>query len=343
MLKKYLPAFVLIVVLVITAIILNLAQNNPENLVKNARAYNQSKNYNESIQSYKKALDNWENKTYKFSKEDITKELINVQNSFDLQTIKEATSDLEANNIESAKEKIKTHPFTNPERKELKNFEELLEKTETKKSINNYLDKAHAAFQENDINAALEYIEKAKSISSGKFLINSIKDIEKEAFSIKLRFSQALSKMRKKYDDVQEITWYYDKTSPRYTNYNNVAIYIGIKKDSSPWLRFRIQYTADDWLFINKYIFKIDDSTYEYTPENAVERDNSTTVWEWSDESVESNIYKIITAVIQSKNCKIRCEGDQYYKDRIITKAEKQALQNVLDAYVVLGGKLDFE
>ncbi|WP_161627154.1 hypothetical protein [Paenibacillus alvei] len=44
----------------------------------------------------------------------------------------------------------------------------------------------------------------------------------------------------------------------------------------------------------------------------------------------------MIRAIIKSKKTIIRHEGDTYYDDRTITKKEKAALQNVLDAYDAL-------
>jgi hypothetical protein len=37
----------------------------------------------------------------------------------------------------------------------------------------------------------------------------------------------------------------------------------------------------------------------------------------------------------------VRFNGDTYYSDYVITAAEKKAVQNVLDAFVALGGDLD--
>lgn len=159
----------------------------------------------------------------------------------------------------------------------------------------------------------------------------------------KQRLANATSKMRKSYDDMNGITWYYDKTSPKYTNYNGFYAYIGKEKTGNPWLRLRIQYAADDWLFIEKYIIKVDDVTYTIVEEKygEIETDNgSGGIWEWLDRGVDSDEYQIIKAVANGKNVKIRFVGKQYHKDKSITSAEKLALRNVLDAYEALGGTL---
>jgi hypothetical protein len=152
------------------------------------------------------------------------------------------------------------------------------------------------------------------------------------------RKKTALRKMRTKYDDIKGITWYQDKSTSNYTNVNNVYIYIGKEKTGGPWLRFRIQYAGEDWLFIEQYIFSVDGKNFEVIP-TEVERDNSTTVWEWYDTGIETAPHELIHAIIQSKNAKVRYVGRQYHKDRTITASEKTAMKNVLDAYEALGGK----
>lgn len=153
----------------------------------------------------------------------------------------------------------------------------------------------------------------------------------------KENFDNALSNMRTEYDDIKGITWYYDKSSSKYARDNNVYLYIGKDKDSSVFLRFRVQYASEDWLFIEKYIFKTDNETIEYEP-SEVKRDNNLNIWEWSDESLNKANFSIVKKIISSNVCKLRYEGDKYYNDRVISSQEKKAFQNVLDAYCALGG-----
>ena len=160
----------------------------------------------------------------------------------------------------------------------------------------------------------------------------------------KVRLANATKKLRTQYDDVKGITWYYDRSTPQYTNYNSFHIYMGKEKDGKPWLRFRIQYTADDWLFIQSYIIKTDNSSYTIeTTYGEVETDNgSGGIWEWFDVPMDNTKYSIIKDIIDSKSVKLRYNGKQYYKDRFLSSTEKQGLKNVLDAYESLGGTLTF-
>jgi hypothetical protein len=159
----------------------------------------------------------------------------------------------------------------------------------------------------------------------------------------KLRLANATKKLNKKYDEINEVTWYRDKNSPAYVNYNGFYAYIGQSKGSNPWLRLAIQYAADDWLFIEKYIIKVDGATYTIAEESygEIKTDNgSGGIWEWLDRQVDATEFEIIKAVANGKDVKIRFSGKDYYKDKTITNQQKLALKNILDAYEALGGTM---
>ena len=157
------------------------------------------------------------------------------------------------------------------------------------------------------------------------------------------RLANATKKMRENYDDIRGISWYYDKSSPQYVDSRtNFHAYIG-KKSGSPWLRLVIQYVADDWLFIEKYIIKVDGRIYEINENKygEIETDNGGgDIWEWLDRIVGPKEFQIIKAVAYGKDVKIRFQGKKYRRDRTVTNKEKMALRNVLDAYEALGGKV---
>lgn len=157
----------------------------------------------------------------------------------------------------------------------------------------------------------------------------------------KAKQEQALAQMRKRHDEIQGVTWYQDRSTTQYNNETDFFIYMG-KKEGNPWLRFRIQFEGDSWLFIKKYIIKADDRTFTIVPSyGEVKRDHDSRVWEWYDVNIDKQKYEIVKAIIGSNKTILRCEGDKYYKDRIITPEEKDAMQNVLDAFVALGGNLN--
>lgn len=167
---------------------------------------------------------------------------------------------------------------------------------------------------------------------------------EKKLKKEKLRLSEATKRMRVQYDDMDGISWYYDKSSPQYASSTGLYIYIG-KRNSSilPWMRLRIQYSADNWLFVEKFKIKVDGQTFIINEEKygEIERDSGRgDIWEWLDRGVGNSEYEIIKAVANGKDVKIRYIGKKYHVDKTITAQQKQALKNVIDAYEAIGGRL---
>lgn len=68
------------------------------------------------------------------------------------------------------------------------------------------------------------------------------------------RLAAALYKMNKKIDSIENVTWYRDQRSPCYSHYNGFFLYVGQRATGAPWLRLRVQYNADDWLFIESFL-----------------------------------------------------------------------------------------
>ena len=206
-----------------------------------------------------------------------------------------------------------------------------------------------------EVNILLEKHSGSSEAKTGKELIEKA-DIEIEKLAEakkkekaekerkeKQRLANATKKMRKSYDDMKGITWYYDKTSPKYVNSRtNIYSYIGKKENSKPFLRFVIQYVADDWLFIEKYIIKVDGKTYTITEDKygEIETDNGGGIWEWLDRSADSDEFEIMKAIANGKQVKIRFSGKKYHKDRTVTSKEKIAMKNIIDAYEALGGEM---
>jgi len=205
-----------------------------------------------------------------------------------------------------------------------------------KSELQTLLDKHPASQQSTEAKILMTSVE--KGIKEQK--LAEEKAIAEKEKKEKERLANATKKMNKKYDDVNEITWYRDKTSPAYVNYNGFYAYIGQSNGSKPWLRLAIQYAADDWLFIESYTIKVDGKTYTIS-ENSygeIKTDNGGGIWEWLDRQVGSSEYEIIKAVANGKDVKIRFVGKDYHKDKAITEQQKTALRNVLDAYEALSG-----
>lgn len=156
----------------------------------------------------------------------------------------------------------------------------------------------------------------------------------------KKRLETATSKMRKTVDKVEGITWYHDKTTTEFVDKNSFHIYMGQRGNASPWLHLVARYSDDDWLFVRSFIVVSDGNRFESGPVEFKRDNGSGSIWEWYDTTLSAKELQWVQAVIKGKNNLIRYQGDKYYQDRTITNQERQALQNVLDSFTVLGGSL---
>lgn len=158
-----------------------------------------------------------------------------------------------------------------------------------------------------------------------------------EELARKRRLANALKQLSKQYDEVEKISWYY----PRRYNLNKwksgIGLYIG-GKGNYHWLRLKLKYAASDWLFVKRVKINIDSQNRNLDC-GEFERDHSSVIWEWCDKSPSELDLLLIKDIIKSKKTIIRFSGQQYRDDHIVTKAEKRALQDVLDAFEVLSGK----
>ncbi|OPY88765.1 MAG: hypothetical protein A4E71_00221 [Smithella sp. PtaU1.Bin162] len=150
------------------------------------------------------------------------------------------------------------------------------------------------------------------------------------------RVADVTKKMSKKIDELEGITWYKDASTHAY--HTSVHLYFGKKESASPWLRLKIRYYDNRWLFIKSFFVVADGQRFE-KPVAKFNRDNSGgSIWEWYDENVSDADLIMIKAIIKSKKATVRFIGDQYREDYTITEQEKRALQNVLDAFIAMGG-----
>jgi len=170
-------------------------------------------------------------------------------------------------------------------------------------------------------------------------LIAEQKRIEEENIrKEKMRIANATSKMRTKFDKLEGITWYTPNAAPAYSDYYAFHIYIGKKEDGRPWLRWRVTYAADEWLFVDNFFIKYDDKRYDKNSVKFERDNNSGGIWEWYDETPSDYEVSVLREIADSKSATIRFNGSQYYKDKTITVQQKQAIKDALDAYKALGG-----
>lgn len=138
-------------------------------------------------------------------------------------------------------------------------------------------------------------------------------------------------------DEVEAITWYRHKLSPSTSVIKALSTYIG-SKNGSYWLRLKISYTADDWLFIKGFTFNIDGKNHPLQLAWG-ERKNDNSggkIWEWVDIAVDAEALALLAKIAASKRTILRYEGQQYHFDRDISSTEKKAIREIIAAYLVL-------
>lgn len=146
-------------------------------------------------------------------------------------------------------------------------------------------------------------------------------------------FDTAFADLKKDIDEVNDVAFYSDRSTPNTVTANNMQLYIARSKGNELALRLRICYTAEDWLFINRYIFKCDNERFFYTPIDFKHDNSAYTVAEWSDEEVKGDLMSTIFKVVSSNKVILRSEGSTYYKDRTISTKELKAMLRVYNKY----------
>jgi hypothetical protein len=147
----------------------------------------------------------------------------------------------------------------------------------------------------------------------------------------KTTFKNLYKAARIKHDQFSGSTYIYDRSSPQYVNYNAIYAYID-KGSAGSSLRFSIQYTADDWLFIKSVTFNADGQNFDYQP--VFKTDNGKgAIWEWSDQQLDDSQLPMLIKIATSKKVQAKYNGDKYYKVVTVTSLQKAALKKELQIF----------
>lgn len=184
-------------------------------------------------------------------------------------------------------------------------------------------DKYHPASQE---------AQKAKAA-----LVTLIQERDRIAAAEKAKRMQAVNKLKKKYDDVSGTTWYYNPYFTHYNDSNRASVYMGKKENGKPWLRLKMSYYGDGWIFFENAYLSYDGNTLEipFDKYKDKESDNYTSCWEWIDVSVNDRILTFLKKMVDGKSVKMRLSG-KYNETHTLSKKEVDGIRDVLLAYDVL-------
>lgn len=166
------------------------------------------------------------------------------------------------------------------------------------------------------------------------------KEQQEKADAEKKERLQAVNKLRKKYDDINHITWYENPYFRHYTNTNYTSIYIG-QDESSIWLRLMMSYEGEDWIFFESAYLSYDGNTFNIPFDKYRDKktENDTRVWEWIDVRVNDDLLAFLRKMVNGKSVKMRLSG-KYTNTRKLTNTEIKAIKDVLLAYDVLEAEM---
>ena len=148
---------------------------------------------------------------------------------------------------------------------------------------------------------------------------------------------RAVKKLKKEVDDVQQITWYYNPYFTHYNNTNLTSLYMG-ERNGNVWLRLKMSYTGDDWIFFEQAFLSYDGNTQQifFNKYDDKETDNASgDVWEWIDVSVSESHLAFLKEMVNGKSVKMQLTG-KYTKTRTLSANEKRAIKEMILAYEVL-------
>lgn len=116
---------------------------------------------------------------------------------------------------------------------------------------------------------------------------------------------------------------------------SEAKVYIGLNEDNE-WLRFKVKYYDDDWLFVKSFIIAADD--YRWQSSRATfERDNSSgSVWEWLDVLATDKEIEAANALATAKKSTIRFQGSQYHSDKVLQDDQKSSIKKILKLYSLM-------
>lgn len=159
-----------------------------------------------------------------------------------------------------------------------------------------------------------------------------------EAEKLKEERLAALDSLDKDEDDISGITWYKQSYFTHYTNSNRTSIYIG-EQSNNVWLRLKMSYTGDDWIFFEKAYLSYDGNTLEVPFDEYENYDSdvmsNADVAEWIDIQVTSDIRKFLRDFAEAEEPKMRLTG-KYEETRSLTWNEIQGIKDVLNGYDAL-------
>lgn len=185
-----------------------------------------------------------------------------------------------------------------------------------------------------------QYINEAKDIfeKSNKEIKLIQEASEKKKIAEQERKKLSLTKLKKRYDDIDDITWYKQNYFTHYTNSNKTSLEMGHRKGSAPWLVLMMSYNGEDWIFFDNAYLSYDGNTKEIYFDDYRDKKSENDggeVWEWIKVGVDENMINWLKDFASSPKAKMRLTG-KYEKTRNLTSQERQGMLDIIAGYEYL-------
>lgn len=157
---------------------------------------------------------------------------------------------------------------------------------------------------------------------------------------------ESIDKLDKDHDDISGVTWYSAKKDGHYHKTNDISFYFG-RKDDLQWLRFKVSYVGDDWIFFKRIYLSYEGNTEEiiFNEYRDKKTDNgkwidkhgrdAVQVFEWVDTTIDDSMIPFLEKFSKSDKAKYRLSG-KYTRDIDFSKNERNKLSDVLEGYKTL-------
>jgi hypothetical protein len=150
-----------------------------------------------------------------------------------------------------------------------------------------------------------------------------------------------LSRLRTDVDKFEDVTWYYSKSTPNYVDNKALYLYVGQRKNERPWIRMRVRYSGDNWIF-SELAEVSNDGVKEVLvgPGGDWKHDNASgAVWEWVDVVPTGDQLLTLRRTAAAKSSTVRFTGDKYHADYVVSDKVKAGLLDILALYKGHGGE----
>ena len=211
--------------------------------------------------------------------------------------------------------------------------------------INNLYNRALSELKENNISKANNLINELSLEPGGLDKSLDLSDkLKSNAKAISDKLNNELVQLKKyyytDYDKFKKITWYYP-ISERNNYKTSIYCYFGASNEDIYNLRFKIRYYGDSWIFWEKAIFLCDGETYDYYPKEGTSTNSTDSVWETSDEEVDTFEKIVLENIINSKKVSFRLDGKSGISDNNLSISKIKSIKNIMRLHEILSSQVE--